>query len=217
MSKTDIPKKSRNKYGYVKAIDGKNYITTQQMMMTSSNGGGSGGGTIINNQVSVAIGNQIAEKTNSAKEESYTYISSQLSSYVSHNELNSLSYVSLPQLQAMSYITTGTLDTKLADYATTSDLQPTSYVVDTSSATSKTNDDIIVITQQNTVLTLPSSGAHDGQILTIINTSNSNYTLSSTNIVDKEDVSDSRASSSKTVTKTATQYIYYNGSWWEIS
>lgn len=217
MSKYDIPKKSRNKYGYVKSQTPNNYITTQQMMMTSGSGGGSGGGTIINNQVAVAIGNQIAEKSNSVKDQTYSYISSQLTSYVSQTELNSLSYVSLPQLEAMSYVTTGTLDTKLADYATTTDLQPTSYVVDTSSATSQTNDDIIVITQQNTALTLPSSGAHDGQILTIINTSNSNYTLSSSNIVDKEDVSDSRTSASKTVTKTATQYIYYNGSWWEIS
>lgn len=96
MSKTNIPKKPRNKFGVVKNADVKNYITTQQMMMTSSNGGGSGGGTIINNQVAVAIGNQIAEKTNSAKEESYTYVS---------YTLGNLSYVTLPELQAMSYIT----------------------------------------------------------------------------------------------------------------
>lgn len=96
MSKTDIPKKARNKYGYIKNTTGNNYITTQQMMSTSSNGGGSGGGTVINNQVAVAIGNQIAEKTNSAKEESYTYIGYTLSQ---------LSYVTLPELQAMSYIT----------------------------------------------------------------------------------------------------------------
>ena len=109
MSTYDIPKKSRNKYGYVKNVTGNNYITTQQMMATSGAGGGAGGGTVINNQWAVAIGYQVNEKTNQAKEDSYTYICYTLSQS---------SYVSLPELQAMSYITQSDLSSN--SYATQS-------------------------------------------------------------------------------------------------
>ena len=73
MGEYNIPKLSRNKYNFVKGLDGENYITTSQMMMSSSNGGGATGGTNMNNVVAYNISSAIKANCDTVQDACYAY------------------------------------------------------------------------------------------------------------------------------------------------
>lgn len=98
MPTTNIPKLARNKYNYVKGVDGKNYVTQSQLMM-SSGGGGNGSGNNPTGSVVSTINQTIDSR-----------------GLVSYNELKTINGYSLVGEGDIEVTGSGTVD--LSAYAT---------------------------------------------------------------------------------------------------
>ena len=139
MAKYNIPKLSRNKYGYVKNADANNYITQSQLMM-SAGGGGIGGTSSI--QVQQQINDTLADRGYV----SYTYLKTingysligqgdievtgsgtvDLSYYVTYTYLDSKDYAT--EAYVASYVSTYAPTQDLSAYVSKVELDDAAYM-----------------------------------------------------------------------------------------
>lgn len=146
MPQYNIPKLARNKYNYVKGVDGNNYVTQSQLMM-SAGGGGAGGSGTSSTQVQSIVNDTLATRGVVSYNElktinGYSLVGEgdivvgsegviDLSAYMTKQEMTA--YVSKDDLNNASYLNQSYLNTAMAEYPTFSNVDAllSSYVTKT--------------------------------------------------------------------------------------